>query len=92
MSDRPFQVLGLQQIAVGAKDKARLRHLWIDLLGLTLRGNFRSERENVDEDIAAAGAGPFAVEVDLMQPIDPDGRPKVQLMTGTRASIRTSSR
>ena len=77
MSDRPFQVLGLQQVAVGAKDKALLRHLWIDLLGLSLRGNFRSERENVDEDIAAAGAGPFAVEVDLMQPIDPTGKPKV---------------
>jgi lactoylglutathione lyase len=70
-------VLGLQQIAVGAADKGPLRHLWIDLLGLTLRGNFRSERENVDEDIAAAGAGPFAVEVDLMQPIDPAGKPKV---------------
>jgi lactoylglutathione lyase len=77
VSDRPFQVLGLQQIAVGAADKGPLRNLWIDLLGLTLRGNFRSERENVDEDIAAAGAGPFAVEVDLMQPIDPDGKPKV---------------
>jgi lactoylglutathione lyase len=77
VADRPFRVLGVQQIAVGAKDKDPLRKLWIDLLGLTLRGHFRSERENVDEDIAAAGAGPFAVEVDLMQPIDPDGKPKV---------------
>jgi lactoylglutathione lyase len=70
-------VLGIQQIAVGAPDKSALRRLWIDLLGLTLRGEFRSERENVDEDIAAAGAGPFAVEVDLMQPIDADGKPRV---------------
>jgi lactoylglutathione lyase len=77
VADRPFQVLGLQQIAVGAKDKGPLRRLWIDLLGLSVRGNFRSERENVDEDIAAAGAGPFAVEVDLMQPIEADGKPKV---------------
>jgi lactoylglutathione lyase len=77
VSERPFRVLGLQQIAVGAEDKASLRRLWIELLGLSLRGNFRSERENVDEDIAAAGAGPFAVEVDLMQPIDPNGKPKV---------------
>jgi lactoylglutathione lyase len=75
--DRPFCVLGLQQIAVGAADKGPLRRLWIDLLGLSVRGQFRSERENVDEDIAAAGAGPFAVEVDLMQPIDPNGKPKV---------------
>jgi lactoylglutathione lyase len=77
MSARPFRVLGLQQIAVGAEDKSSLRKLWIDLLGLTVRGNFRSERENVDEDIAAAGAGPFAVEVDLMQPIDPNAKPRV---------------
>lgn len=77
MSARPFRVLGVQQIAVGGPDKGALRKLWIDLLGLELRGTFRSERENVDEDIAAAGVGPFAVEVDLMQPIDPDGKPKV---------------
>ena len=29
------------------------------------------------EDIAEAGAGPLAVEVDLMQPIDPEARPRV---------------
>jgi lactoylglutathione lyase len=77
MSDRPFSVLGLQQIAVGATDKRALRRLWIDILGLALEGEFRSESENVDEDIAVAGAGPFRVEVDLMQPIDPQGRPRV---------------
>jgi len=77
MVARPFRVLGLQQIAVGGPDKLALRRLWIDLLGLTLEGEFRSERENVDEDIAAAGAGPYRVEVDLMQPIDPNGKPKV---------------
>ena len=77
LADRPFRVLGVQQIAVGAREKAPLRRLWIDLLGLTPRGTFRSERENVDEDIAAAGSGPFAVEVDLMQPVDPEGRPRV---------------
>ena len=47
------------------------------MLGLSEKGNFRSESENVDEDIAEAGHGPYAVEVDLMQPIDPDARPKV---------------
>jgi lactoylglutathione lyase len=77
MAERPFRVLGLQQIAVGAEDKGRLRRLWVDLLGLRLHGNFKSERENVDEDIAVAGAGPLAIEVDLMQPIDPVGRPRV---------------
>jgi lactoylglutathione lyase len=75
--DRPFRVLGLQQIAVGASDKDRLRKLWIDLLGLTVTGKYRSERENVDEDIAVIGHGAARVEVDLMQPIDPDKRPAV---------------
>ncbi len=78
MSDRPFKVLGVQQIAVGGLDKSRLRKLWVDTLGLTVSGNFQSEKENVDEDIAAIGSGPLKVEVDLMQPIDPEKKPKVQ--------------
>jgi lactoylglutathione lyase len=77
VAERPFRVLGLQQIAVGAPDKNELRKLWVDMLGLSIKGNFRSESENVDEDIAEAGHGAFAVEVDLMQPIDPDARPRV---------------
>jgi lactoylglutathione lyase len=77
MSDRPFKVLGIQQIAVGGTDKDRLRELWIDTLGLRLGGNYRSESENVDEDIAFLGDGPFKVEVDLMQPIDPEKAPRV---------------
>lgn len=77
MSDRPFSVIGVQQIAVGGTDKSALRRLWVDTLGLTVTGNFRSESENVDEDIAVAGAGPMRVEVDLMQPIDPEKKPRV---------------
>jgi lactoylglutathione lyase len=77
VSDRPFRVLGLQQIAVGGLDKARLRRLWVDTLGLEPTGTFRSERENVDEDIAVAGSGPLRVEVDQMQPRDPAKSPKV---------------
>ena len=77
MSDRPFSVLGLQQIAVGSRDKSALRRLWLDLLGLHQEGSFRSESENVDEDIAVAGRGPLRVEVDLMQPIDAEQRPRV---------------
>ena len=78
MSDRPFKVLGIQQIAVGGLDKNRLRTLWVDTLGLDLTGNFQSESENVDEDIAVMGSGPFQVEVDLMQPLDPERKPQVQ--------------
>ena len=78
MNDRPFKVLGIQQIAVSGLDKTRLRSLWVDTLGLELSGTYRSESENVDEDIAVLGAGPLKVEVDLMQPLDPDAKPRVQ--------------
>jgi lactoylglutathione lyase len=74
---RPFNVLGVQQIAIGGPDKARLRRLWVDLFGLEVTGNFVSERENVDEDICAIGSGPFKVEVDLMQPLDAEKKPAV---------------
>jgi lactoylglutathione lyase len=77
VSDRPFRILGLQQIAVGGLDKQALRTFWIDTLGLEATGTYRSENENVDEDIAVVGRGAFAVEVDLMQPVDPEKRPKV---------------
>jgi lactoylglutathione lyase len=75
--NRPFKVLGIQQIAIGGPDKHRLQKLWVDLFGLEVTGTFRSERENVDEDICALGAGPFKVEVDLMQPLDPEKKPAV---------------
>lgn len=74
---RPFQVLGIQQVAIGGPDKERLKKLWVDLFGLEVTGRFVSDRENVDEDICALGAGPFTVEVDLMQPLDPDKKPAV---------------
>ncbi|MBL8788430.1 MAG: VOC family protein [Deltaproteobacteria bacterium] len=74
---RPFEVLGLQQVALGGADKARLQHLWGTLFGLPTVGTFKSERENVDEDILRLGDGPHAVEIDLMQPLDPDKKPRV---------------
>ena len=77
MTSRPFRVLGLQQIALGNLDKSRLRRLWVDMLGLSVIGDFRSERENVDEDILALGTGPGQVEVDLMAPLDPAKKPAV---------------
>lgn len=74
---RPFRILGVQQIAIGGPDKRAMRALWVDLFGLEAVGTYRSERENVDEDILVLGVGPSRVEVDLMQPIDPAGKPKV---------------
>ena len=75
--DRPFSILGIQQIAVGGTDKQKLRSFWVDLLGLSYRDTFVSESENVDEDICEMGAGDFVVEVDLMQPLDADKKPRV---------------
>ena len=75
--NRPFKVLGIQQIAIGALNKQTLKRLWVDLFGLSVTGHFSSEKENVDEDICTIGQGPFRVEVDLMQPLNPDAKPAV---------------
>lgn len=75
--ERPFRILGVQQVAVGGRDADALAHLWLDLLGLDRVGTYRSERENVDEVIARAGLGPTSVEVDLMVPVDPEKKPRV---------------
>jgi lactoylglutathione lyase len=74
---RPFKVLGIQQIAIGGPSKERLKKLWVEMFGLAVTGNYVSERENVDEDITQMGSGPFKVEVDLMQPLDPAKKPAV---------------
>ena len=74
---RPFNVLGVQQVAIGGLDKNKLRAFWVDIMGLRYGHSYKSEKENVDEDICETGVGAFTVEVDLMQPIDPDKRPKV---------------
>jgi lactoylglutathione lyase len=74
---RPFRVLGLQQVAIGGLDKSALRALWVDLLGVAAGSSYRSEAENVDEDILRLGTGLGTVELDLMQPIDASKRPKV---------------
>jgi lactoylglutathione lyase len=74
---RPFKVLSIQQIAIGGPDKGRLQKLWVEMFGLQVTGTYKSASENVDEDICAIGSGPFKVEVDLMQPLDPDKKPAV---------------
>ena len=74
---RPFKVLGIQQIAIGNESKARLEKFWIDMMGLEKTGTFINERENVDEDILRIGQGLYAVEVDIMQPLDAEKTPRV---------------
>jgi hypothetical protein len=39
---RPFNVLGIQQIALGGTDKTRMQKLWVDMLGLEVTGTFKS--------------------------------------------------
>ena len=48
------------------------RHAWVEKAG-----EYTSESENVQEDILRLGSGAHAVEIDLMQPLDPGSRPKV---------------
>ncbi len=74
---RPFKVLGIQQIAIGGLDKHRMNRFWIELMGLQKTGEFKSDKENVDEDILQIGTGAHAVEVDIMQPVDPEKKPRV---------------
>lgn len=76
-SSRPFKILGLQQVAIGAHDKRALEALWIDLLGLSVSGHFKSVTENVDETITSLGHGPTKVEIDLMQPLDANAKPRI---------------
>ena len=75
MSARPFHVLGVQQIAVGGRDRSALRELWVDRLGLLSVSTFRSAAENVDEEILRLGRGLGEVEIDLMKPLDDNARP-----------------
>jgi lactoylglutathione lyase len=77
MNERPFRVLGIQQVAVGGRDKTTLRRLWVDVLGVAFERTYQSERENVDEDILILGAGATRCEIDLMQPLDPSKKPAV---------------
>lgn len=74
---RPFNVIGIQQIAIGGEDKAKLAKFWIGIMGLEKTGTFQSEKENVDEDILKIGKGVNSVEVDIMQPIDSEKKPRV---------------
>jgi lactoylglutathione lyase len=79
MSDgaRPFRVLGVQQLAVGGLDRARLRHFWCDLLGVEQLGSYQNAAENVIEDILRVGPASAPIEIDLMQPLDPARAPRV---------------
>lgn len=77
MSERPFRILGVQQIALGALHKQPLIDFWSGLLGLPVRGAFESPSENVSEAILELGVGAARIELDLMEPLDPARKPRV---------------
>lgn len=76
-ASRPFQILGVQQIAIGGLVRSELETLWFDVFGLSKHSSHHMPGENVDEDILQVGPAPYAVEIDLMTPIDPEKSPKV---------------
>jgi hypothetical protein len=88
--ERPFTILGLQQIAIGCAEREPLHHLWYTIFGLQpSEQNIQIESENVCEDIIRLGGAtnttttdpvsPTAIEIDLMTPIDPEKSPKVSV-------------
>jgi lactoylglutathione lyase len=89
---RPFRILGLQQVAIGSTNRSALHELWVNVLGIApTHSNIRIDSENVVEDILRVGIEPFAVEIDLMTPIDEEKSPKVRssyLCVGCSCSSR----
>ena len=85
--DKPFRILGIQQIAIGGPDKQRLRRLWVDVLDLRIKSNFVSERENVDEDVCALGEGAHAVTLRSAPDICPADDVR-HLAVDTREEVR----
>lgn len=81
-----FKVLGIQQVAIGGLDKGALAGFWVEKMGIKKVGDYRAEKENVDEDILQLGSGPHAVEIDLMQPLNPEVAPKVSLLAHSEST------
>lgn len=77
--NRPFRILGVHHIAIGHADLAKMRHLWGEVLGLPLGDTFTLAGENVVGSIARLEAGPYTVEVDLLQPLDAAAKPAPHL-------------
>ena len=67
-------------MALGGLNKGDLQKFWIDTLGMSKINSFKSERENVDEDVLECGKGLLGkIEVDIMTPLDPEKSPKVHI-------------
>jgi lactoylglutathione lyase len=77
MNNKEFSILGIQQIAIGGLSRQPLLHLWSELFGLSIEGEFSSETENVRETVLTIGSDHHKIELDIMEPIDPDRSPRV---------------
>ena len=75
--EKKFQIMGVQQIAIGSLSKEKIKKLWVDILGLKKIGFYENEKENVREDIIQLGTKDNFVELDLMEPIDETKKPSV---------------
>lgn len=42
-SNRSFNILGIQQVAIGGLDKGALKSFWVDTLGIPKSGEYTSE-------------------------------------------------
>lgn len=65
--------LGIEKVGEYKAEVRRKEFLAMALLTAHL------QKENVDEDILTLGSGAHKVEIDLMQPLDPNKSPKVHI-------------
>lgn len=75
-SERPFSILGVQQVAVGGSNLTALRALWVDLLGMNVEAEHTLPTENVRE-ISLRGDDNTSAQVHLMEPIDATRKPRI---------------
>ncbi|NRO99005.1 VOC family protein [Paraburkholderia sp. NMBU_R16] len=68
--EKPFRILGIHHVAIGAANKERLLPLWTDILGARVDHTHTSAAENVSEDICVLGRASHGVEIHLMEPVD----------------------
>ncbi len=76
---RPFKILGVQQVAIGGASLEALKHLWVDMLGLDIQAEHNIPKENVLEASGHFSDAKRDVQIDLMQPLDPNAKPRVDI-------------
>lgn len=69
---KPFQIMGIDHVAIGALDKTGLVEFWTDILGGNVIREASAPGENTDEVVVEFGTS----HIDLMSPIDAEKKPK----------------